>query len=248
MELLLGFVIATAIGLTGVGAGSITAPVLILFLGMTPAEGVGTALAFAAVIKLSVMPVYLWRKQVSYRILVLLCAGGIPGVLLGFWLIGKLGAHRHETVLFLLLGATVLVAALHTLRRSLRKHAEIHGSDRPRWLPMIAAGIGAEVGFSSAGAGALGSLALMRLTTLVPAQVVGTDMLFGLVVSTLGGGMHVLAGHYDGATLLKLVVGGIAGAFTGANLSAVIPPKPLRVGLAACLAILGAELCWRALG
>ena len=44
MEFVLGFLIATAVGPTGVGAGSITAPVLILFFDLAPAAAVGTAL------------------------------------------------------------------------------------------------------------------------------------------------------------------------------------------------------------
>src|SRR6478672_3137924 len=88
MTYLVGFLIAMAVGLTGVGAGSVTAPVLILFFGLAPADAVGTALIFAAAIKLSVAPVYLLRQQVNPRILLLLCAGGLPGILAGVWLIG----------------------------------------------------------------------------------------------------------------------------------------------------------------
>jgi hypothetical protein len=46
--------------------------------------------------------------------------------------------------------------------------------------------IGAEVGFSSAGAGALGPLVLLEITSLTPAQVVGTDLSFGLCLSLVG--------------------------------------------------------------
>ena len=45
MELLLGFAIATLIAITGVGAGTLIAPLLILFLHVPVAEAVGTALA-----------------------------------------------------------------------------------------------------------------------------------------------------------------------------------------------------------
>jgi hypothetical protein len=78
MEYILGFLIAAAVGLTGVGAGSVTAPVLMLFFHLTPAASVGTALAYAAVIKLSVLPIYIWQRQIDCRILLLLCAGGFP--------------------------------------------------------------------------------------------------------------------------------------------------------------------------
>ena len=50
--------------------------------------------------------------------------------------------------------------------------------------------VGAEVGFSSAGAGALGSAALLSLTPLAPAQIVGTDIAFGFLVSLIGSGAH----------------------------------------------------------
>ncbi len=248
MEYLLGFLIAAAVGLTGVGAGTITAPVLILFFHLTAAESVGTALTFAAVIKLAVLPVYLRRKQVGFRILLLLCAGGIPGVLAGFYLISLLNARKHESVLFSVLGATILIMALFNLYRAVRDFSGKSARDRSGWLPPIAALIGAEVGFSSAGAGALGSLALLSLTTLTPAQVVGTDMVFGLVVSVIGGGFHFAAGHYNSAILTKLLIGGIAGALVGANLSAIVPSRPLRMALSVWLATVGAQLCWKAVG
>src|SRR5260221_119534 len=135
MEYLLGFLIAAAVGLTGVGAGTITAPVLILFFHLTAAESVGTALTFAAVIKLVVLPIYLRRKQVGFRILLLLCAGGIPGVLAGFYLISLLDARKHENVLFSLLGATILIMALFNLYRALQNFPRDSTRERSRWLP-----------------------------------------------------------------------------------------------------------------
>src|SRR5438105_10233895 len=69
MEFAAGFLIALAIAVTGVGGGVITAPVLMLFFGMPPAQSVGTSLLFAALVKLLVVPVYLYRRLVSFRIL-----------------------------------------------------------------------------------------------------------------------------------------------------------------------------------
>ena len=136
--------------------------------------------------------------------------------------------------------------ALANLVRAVKQSPAGSSRDRSKWLPPIAAVIGAEVGFSSAGAGALGSATLLTLTVLPPAQVVGTDMLFGLVTATIGGGMHFSAGHYAGALLLKLIVGGVAGAFAGAALSGVLPARMLKVALSVWLVIVGAQLCWRA--
>jgi uncharacterized membrane protein YfcA len=246
MEFVLGFLIATAVGLTGVGAGSITAPVLILFFGMDPPRAVGTALTYAAAIKFAVLPLYLHRRQVDYRILKLLCIGGMPGVVFGVLVLGRFNLREHERGIFLLLGVTIMTVSLVNLYRSIRNRLVIERADRSHWLLPIGALIGGEVGFSSAGAGAMGALALLSLTELTPAKVVGTDMVFGLVVSVLGGGLHISAGHYDSSMLIKLITGGVLGAICGATLSSVLPSRPLRLALSAWLATLGAQLCWKA--
>src|SRR5438552_3981815 len=140
-----------AVGLTGVGGGSITAPVLILFFGLPPAEGVGTALAFTAAIKLAAAPLYLARRQVSRRILLLLCLGGVPGVLAGVALIGALNVKRYEGNVFVLVGGTIAITAFFSLYRTIRANvSNLKGRDRSFWLPFIACGIGVETGFSSA--------------------------------------------------------------------------------------------------
>src|SRR5215472_5575840 len=216
MAFILGLLIACAVGLTGVGAGSITAPVLILTFHLKPAVAVGTALTFSAVIKLAVFPLYLRNGQVDFRILGLLCFGGIPGVLIGGLLLKKLSMAEHERQIFLVLGITIITLSVANLYRSWRHRATAALKERVRWLPPVAALIGAEVGFSSAGAGALSAVALLSLTRLAPSLVVGTDMVFGLTVSSVGGGLHLLAGDYDPSLLLQFCIGGVIGVFTGA--------------------------------
>jgi len=248
-EVLLGFLIAAGVGLTGVGAGSLMAPILMLFFRVPPAEAVGTALAFSAVIKLTIAPVYILRKQIHYRTMLLLCLGGIPGVLLGVYAMNVLDARHHRGILFMTIGGLVASMAIYNLVRNLaRNYRNRELQDRSRWLPLIAFGIGSEVGFSSAGAGALGSVALLNLTPLAPAQVVGTDVMFGLALSLLGGGFHLFQGHYQSAILIRLIIGGMVGALIGANLLSVLPARPLRLALSAWLACMGAQLCWQAFG
>src|SRR5881296_1660536 len=122
MTFLVGFLIACGVGLTGVGAGAVTAPVLILFFGLPAATSVGTALAFAAVIKFAVAPMYLARRQVNFRTLMLLAAGGVPGVVGGVMLVGALNARRYERTLLVLVGGTIAMMALYSLYRSLQKN------------------------------------------------------------------------------------------------------------------------------
>src|SRR5579871_896587 len=247
MGFILGLLIACAVGLTGVGAGSITAPVLILMFHLKPAVAVGTALTFSAVIKLAVFPLYLRNRQVDFRTLGLMCFGGIPGVLIGTLLLKKLSMAEYERQIFLVLGITIISLSIANLYRSWRHLHTTALKERARWLPLVAALIGAEVGFSSAGAGALSAVALLSLTKLAPSLVVGTDMVFGLTVSAVGGGLHLVAGYYDPSLMLQFCAGGVIGVFIGAMLSSKVPARKLRIVLSICLIALGLQLCWKAL-
>lgn len=242
MEIALGFVIAVAISLTGVGAGSMTTPLLILFLGVSPATAVGTALTFGTIVKVISSSSYLIRKQVSFRILALLVAGGVPGVLGGSLLVNRFRSSEYEPLLYAILGLLIVATAGFHLYRTWKPRRNPGDKDRSRLLPWLALPIGAEVGFSSAGAGALGSLLLLGLTKLSPAEVVGTDLCFGLAVSAIGSAVHLGAGNYDGALLMRLVAGGVFGAVTGSLLAGKISPVPMRLTVLIMLLVLGTQL------
>lgn len=247
MEFLAGFLIALAIALTGVGGGVITAPVLMLFFGVPPARSVGTSLMFAAIIKLLVVPTYIYRGLVNYRILGWMLLGGLPGVIAGGALLKHLHAGGKDGVLYLALGITIAATAAFNLYRTWKKGTARTVRDRSAWLPFLMLPVGAEVGFSAAGAGALGTIALFATTNLTTAEVVGTDVLFGLGLSLAGGGVQLSAGNYDSAILIRLVVGGAFGALLGANLTAFLPSRGLRVALSLWLMSLGIQLCWSTL-
>src|SRR5579864_2156889 len=244
MEIILGFLIALAIGVTGVGAGIITAPVLILFMHVPPAHAVGTALAFGVAVKLLVVPMQLFRKQVHFGVLGYMLAGGLPGVIVGSLILAKLNTPSRQGILYAALGSTIVVMAAVNLYRLWLRPAREQTRDRSRWLPLITFPIGAEVGFSSAGAGAMGSLVLLAITSLTAAQVVGTDLFFGLCVSLVGSGFQLTAGNYDAAILTKLIIGGVFGAFGGTYLAAIAPQRVFRVALSLWLISLGIQLCW----
>ena len=67
IHLLLGFFIAIAVGLTGIGGGSFTVPALLLLVGLPAGEAVGTAFVFAGVLRLIAVPFYLANRQVHSR-------------------------------------------------------------------------------------------------------------------------------------------------------------------------------------
>lgn len=246
MEVLLGFVIALAIALTGVGAGSMTTPLLILLLHVSPATAVGTALSFGTIVKIVSVPVYAVRRQVNLKVLAFLLAGGLPGVIGGGFLLNRVKNGPYQSTLFMLLGGLIVATAGFHFYRQLRPLPRSANTDRSRFLPWIALPIGAEVGFSSAGAGALGSLVLLSFTRLTTTEVVGTDLCFGLSVSFVGSLIQVSAGNYDPQLLTKLVIGGVLGAVTGSLLAGRIPQRPLRFGLLTMLILLGLQLALHA--
>ncbi|HZC43360.1 MAG TPA: sulfite exporter TauE/SafE family protein [Acidobacteriaceae bacterium] len=248
MELAIGFVIAFAIAVTGVGAGTITAPLLILFLHVPIELSVGTALAYSAIVKMIVVPVQIWRKQVVYRVVGWMLLGGLPGVVFGVVLFHRVVRHGRQDILYVALGSIIVVSSAWHLYRNLRPPtASRSRNTHPAWIAALMLPIGTEVGFSSSGAGALGTLALMSLTTLEASQVVGTDLVFGLGLSLVGGGMHVFSGSYDGGLLLKLVIGGLFGALAGSAVAPRLPNRQLRVALAALLLVVGTLFCVRPL-
>jgi hypothetical protein len=112
-------------------------------------------------------------------------------VLIGSLFLKHLATVGSQNLLNALLGAILVTTASWQILysfRPMRQNADAR--DRSSWLPWLMLPVGAEVGFSSAGAGALGSAALLSLTPLVPAQVVGTDIAFGFAVSLIGSGAH----------------------------------------------------------
>ena len=242
MEYVVGFLIALFIALTGVGAGTVTVPILVLFLNVPAAAAVSIGLMFSAAVKLILVPAQVVRGTVAWRTLGLMLAGGVPGVLIGSYLLKHFVHSGSQNLLNAILGVILVSTASWQLVFSFRSMKEnATRPDRSRLLPWLMLPVGAEVGFSSAGAGALGSAALLGLTPLLPAQVVGTDITFGFVLSLIGSGAHWFLQGPDGGLLVKLIAGGSVGALFGATLSTHIPRRPLRVALWVWLLILGGQ-------
>jgi uncharacterized protein len=248
VEFLIGFFVAIVIALTGVGASVVTAPLLILFLKIPVDVAVSTTLAYSAIVKLIVVPFQVMRRQINYRILGIMLLGGVPGVVFGSVAFKRVASHGPKAALTFALGFIIVFTAAWHLYRHFRP-AGIHhaGSDRSGWLALITFPIGAEIGFSSAGAGALGTVALLGLTSLTATQVVGTDLAFGLVIAVVGSGVHLIGGHYDGMLLIRLATGGVVGGLLGSGFAPKIPNRTLRLALSLWLVVIGLQFCYQAI-
>jgi hypothetical protein len=247
MELALGFLIAFIIAVTGVGAGTITAPLLILFLHVPVVVSVGTALAYSVVVKAVVVPLQMWRRQVVYRVLGIMLLGGLPGVVLGSLLFRHFAAVGANGVLYAALGVIIITTSgWHIYRHFRPLETDPAKRTRHHTIAALMFPIGVEVGFSSSGAGALGTIVLLGLSSLTAAQVVGTDLAFGLCVALAGSSLHFASGNLDTALLTRLVIGGIAGGLAGSMIAPRVPNRQLRLALSVCLLALGVQFCYQA--
>jgi uncharacterized protein len=242
MHYVVGFLIALAVGLTGVGGGSFTVPALVLLARLTAGEAVGTAFLFAGVLRLIAAPFYLAGKHIHSRYLWLLLQGAVPGLLVGTWALRLLNHDAGNPVVVLLLGIILAASSSVTFIRRIQNPA--FAAKNHRWLPWLALPIGVESGFSSAGAGALGTVLLLNYSEMSPAQVVGTDLLFGLVLAVIGGAFHWSFGSVSLPILFQLLLGGIPGVVLGCLLAPKVPAKKLRAAVAMVAIFAGLQLVW----
>jgi uncharacterized membrane protein YfcA len=241
-HLLLGFAIALSVGLTGIGGGSFTVPALLLIAGLPPAEAVGTTFVFAGVLRLVAAPFYLAARQVHSRYFRLLLMGAIPGLVIGMIALQLLARQNNNGLIVLVVG--VLLTVSSTVSFVPRAQVPGFARNNSHWLPWLAFPIGVESGFSSAGAGALGTVLLLNYSEMTPAQVVGTDVVFGLVLATIGTAIHWSLGSISAPVLTQLLVGGVPGVIVGCLLSRKVPAKRLKTVVAMIAICAGLQLVW----
>jgi hypothetical protein len=242
MHYLIGFLIAVAVGLTGVGGGSFTVPALVLIAGLTAGEAVGTAFLFSGVLRLIAAPFYLLGKQIHSRYLWLLLKGAIPGLVVGTWVLHLLNREAGSPVVIILLGVVLAASSSVTFVRRVQNPA--FAAQNHQWLPWLALPIGVESGFSSAGAGALGTVLLLNYSEMTPTQVVGTDLLFGLVLAVIGSAFHWSFGSISLPTLAQLLLGGVPGVVLGCLLAPKVPANKLKTAVAVVAIFAGLQLVW----
>jgi uncharacterized membrane protein YfcA len=168
--------------------------------------------------------------------------GAVPGLAIGMLALDKLTRENGNALIVLVVG--ILLTISSTV--SFVPRAQVPGFARrnSHWLPWLAFPIGVESGFSSAGAGALGTVLLLNYSDMSPAQVVGTDVVFGLVLATIGTAIHWSLGSISAPILTQLLLGGIPGVILGCALSRKVPAKKLKVVVASIAICAGLQLVW----
>jgi hypothetical protein len=241
VEAVLAFVIAAVVGITGIGGGTFVTPILVLAAGLAPTQAVGTSFLFAAVLKFFAAPFYVARKQVDASYLIPLLVGSVPGMVLGTLLLRILRLEPTPVVLCILGAMLTMSSGITFAFRIWQSQLCVR---RRTSISLLAFPIGVEAGFSSAGAGALGTILLLNCSDLSVATVVGTDLALGIVLAALGSAFHMAWGSIDYLTLVRLLVGGIPGVLIGCAVANRIPGRKLRLAISTIAVALGLQLLW----
>lgn len=171
---LVGLLIGFLVGLTGMGGGSLLAPILILVFKIPPVWAVGTDIAYSTVTKAVGSVVHIRQKNVNFKIAFLLACGSVPATFLSVTLVQYIRKHDSAAVNDIILpaiGFTLILVAIMLiikpfLMRSLDKRRveahkqatlangskevelqEVAGLWEKRYRPIITIAIGAFVGF-----------------------------------------------------------------------------------------------------
>ncbi len=90
VKMLIGMLVGTLVGLTGLGGGVLLLPILIFGLGVSPIVAVGSDAAFNALTKIGAGYLHWKWRTLDRRLVGGLCVGSIPGALGGVLLIRHL--------------------------------------------------------------------------------------------------------------------------------------------------------------
>ena len=243
---LVGFIVGTVIGLSGMGGGALMTPVL-MFSGVPPVVAVGTDLLYAPLTKFCALVQHQRSRTVNWRVAGLLAAGSLPGAALAMQLLTRFvddGADLKRLIVGTLSISLVATAVILIFGHVRHGHRPERRPRAGRWSSQltIAAGflIGILVAISSVGAGALGVALLFLLQPqLAAANIVGSDIAHALPLAMFAGLWHLGLGHVDFALLGSLLLGSLPGAYVGSRLSLVIPERLMRPLLGSVLLAIG---------
>ncbi len=247
-----GAFVGFLVGLTGVGGGSLMAPLLILLFHREAAVAVGTDLWFACLTKLAGGFVHHRHGSPDWKIVGRLAAGSLPAAALTVWWLatyhhGRLQSH----VLLALLGSMLLLTAglmllKHRIVRPLRRARVMLDPVMHRMrfgqllVTVLGAGlIGALVTLTSIGAGALIAvmLALVYPLRLDARKIVGTDIIHAIPLTLVAGLGQAWLGNVDGWLLASLLLGSIPGIVAGSLMAGRIGDGLVRYALATMLIV-----------
>lgn len=249
-KILIGFVVGTMIGISGIGGGVLLLPILIFGLHVPPIIAVGSDALFNFVTKIGSSWVHLQKGTVRRKVVMALALGSVPGSALGVSLLGHLRtAYGNGVNTFITTAVGVLLIVVPTLML-FQHQIEEHVTHRPptmkSFVGMSAIGLlaGFLVGMTSVGSGSIIMMLLLMFYSFSPKEMVGTDIVHAVLLTGVTSLLHFRLGNIDPYLVASLLIGSIPGGVLGSYLSTRVPVPWLRRILCALLLASGARMLW----
>jgi len=256
MELILhisaGALVGFAIGITGVGGGSLMTPVLLLF-GYPVPIAIGTDLLYAAITKAGGALSHHHAGNVDWSIVRLLAIGSVPTAILVHAAMSKAtfqDSPRFGELLTFSLGVMLIITAIILIFRNKLREKAVENKppllmnfiQRRRSGLTFAMGIllGVCVTLSSVGAGAFAAAILLTIHSQTRAvKIIGSDIAHAVPLTFIAGLGYLFNGYVDLMLLLSLLIGSLPAITLGSRLSNRVPEKTLQGLLTVILLGLG---------
>jgi uncharacterized protein len=243
---LFGLGIGLLVGMTGMGGGSLMTPLLILIFNTQPTTAIGTDIFYSAITKIFGSWRHLRLGTVNMELVRWLALGSVPAAVGGVALVSVLeqqvSEDRLNSLVYAVLGGTLLVVGIITLTRALllrnlideRERFEVERRHKVAAI-VIGATTGFVIGITSAGSGTVIAILLIAIYRLAPKKVVGTDIVHAAILLTAAAIAHWVGGNVDFGLAGNILVGSVPGVIVGAALSDRAPQGFIRVALGVVL-------------
>lgn len=250
--ILAGAGVGLAIGMTGVGGGSLMTPLLILF-NIPYNVAIGTDLLYAAITKSGGVVAHQRQGSINWRLVAILAAGSIPASIVTTVVLDRIfvSPEAYRPLLSTALGIMLILTSLVLLFRKRIQAVTEQQSTFPltafaqRHTDGITLGAGIVLGvfvtLSSVGAGAFcAALLLMLYPRLSAMGVVGTDIAHAVPLTFIAGmGHFLLLGNVDLVLLGCLLIGSLPAVHFGTRMGSRVPHRIMHPVLATLLMLLG---------
>ena len=227
LELGLGLMIGTLLGLLGGGGSILTVPALVYLLGQSPQAAVTASLVIVG--SNSVLGAVLYTRRGGPNWRVALTFGG-AGMVAAYLTASLSSQMSSQTLMISFAGLMLFVGGMMIFRRA----GETEEHEQRGLLTVLGSGlmVGALTGFLGVGGGFLIVPALVMLVGLPMRQAVGTSLIVIAMNSFAG-----LMGHMGESVLDLGLIGAFAGAgfigiFAGSWLNRRLPTELLKRGFA----------------
>jgi uncharacterized membrane protein YfcA len=250
LKIIIGFVVGTLIGLTGLGGGVLLLPLLIFVLHVPAIIAVGSDAVFNFVTKIGSSWVHLSKGTVRRKVVLALAAGSVPGSIAGVSFLTHLrhiyGAGVNDFIKTAIGVLLIFIPILLLLQRRIEDSVANRPPTAKSFLGMLVIGLvaGFLVGMTSVGSGSIIMMLLLLFYSYPPKVMVGTDIVHAVILTGVTSLLHYRLGNVNPGLVGYLLIGSIPGGLIGSQLSTRVPVLWLRRILCVILLATGARMLW----